>query len=188
MGANFKFVNAGYPIHAAVEAAMSLVDKHKIAVNAIASVHVGMPANAMRVVDNRQMHNICMQDMVCSALLRSGLRLPESPFPEILDDPAFARMRARITLGVDPGLERDQPDGRGSNVTINTADGSTFSERVDHPRGHSMRGGVTWSDLSEKWHAGLPNYDVDGILIMARRLDELDEVKDLSDLLAAPVS
>jgi 2-methylcitrate dehydratase PrpD len=187
MGANFKFVNAGYPIHAAIEAAMSLAAEHKIDVGGLASVHVGMPANAMRVVDNRQMHNICMQDMVCAALLRGGLRLRESPFPAILDDPAFARMRARITLGVDPGLERDQPNGRGANVTIITADGSTFAQRVDHPRGHSLRGGVTWSDLSEKWHAALPNYEVGWMLILAQRLDELDDVRELSDVLAAPV-
>jgi 2-methylcitrate dehydratase PrpD len=188
MGANFKFVNAGYPIHAALEATMSLVAEHNIDVDAIASVHIGMPANAMRVVDNRQMHNICMQDMVCAALLRGGPQLRESPFPAILDDPAFARMRARITLGVDPGLERDQPNGRGSNVTIVTADGATLSQRVDHPRGHSLRGGVTWSDLSEKWHAALPNYDVDRMLTLAQQLDELDDIKELSNVLAAPVS
>ena len=58
IGDNIEFVNAGYPIHAAVEAAMTLVAKHKIATDAIASVHVGMPENAMRVVDNRDMHNI----------------------------------------------------------------------------------------------------------------------------------
>ncbi len=37
---------------------------HRIEVDAIAAVHVGMPANAMRVVDNRDMHNICVQDML----------------------------------------------------------------------------------------------------------------------------
>jgi 2-methylcitrate dehydratase PrpD len=181
MGANFKFVNAGYPIHAAVEAAMTLMAEHKIDVEAITSVHVGMPANAMRVVDNRHMHSICMQDMISAALLRGGLRLQESPFPVILDDPAFAQIRSRVTLGVDPGLESDQPDGRGSNVAITTAGGSTFSQRVDHPRGHSLRGGVTWSDLSEKWHNALGECDVDRILALAQRLEDLEDVNDLSE-------
>jgi 2-methylcitrate dehydratase PrpD len=181
MGANFKFLNAGYPIHAAVEAAMMLVADHHIDVDAIASVHVGMPANAMRVVDNRQMHNICLQDMLSAALLRAGLSLNESPFPGILGDPAFARMRARIALGIDPKLEHDQPDGRGANVAITTVGGLTVSRRVDHPRGHSLRGAVTWSDLSEKWHDALRECEVDRMLAVAQGLDDLDDVKDLSD-------
>jgi 2-methylcitrate dehydratase PrpD len=185
MGANFKFVNAGYPIHSAVEAAMTLVAEHELDVDAIASVHVGMPANAMRVVDNRQMHNICTQDMVSATLVSGGLSLRDSPFPAILEDPAFTRMRARITVGVDPGLERDLPDGRGSNVTITTARGSTFSRRVDWPRGHSRRGGVTWPELSEKWRDGLPGYDVDGMLVLGRSLDDLDDVRVLADAFGA---
>ena len=185
MGANFKFQRAGYPIHAVIEAAMALVAEHKIDVNAITSVHVGMPGNAMRVVDNRDMHNICVQDMLSVALLRGGLRLSESYFPAILGDPAFAPMRARISVGVDPGLERDHPNGRGANVSITTVRGSTVSCRVDWPRGHSQRGGVTWSDLSEKWHDGLPECDVDRMLTLAQRLEDLEDVNDLSDAFRA---
>jgi len=180
MGANFKFINAGYPIHAPVEAAMSLVADHNITVEEIESVHVGMPANALRVVDNRQMHNICVQDMVSAALVRGGLSVSDSPFPAILDDPAFARIRARITVGVDAGLEHDQPNGRGANVTISTSDGSAVSRRIDHPRGHSLRGPVMWSDLSQKWHDALPGADVDRMLLLAHRLDDLEDVNELS--------
>jgi 2-methylcitrate dehydratase PrpD len=184
MGANFKFLNAGYPIHAAVEAAMTLVADHGIGVDAIASVEVGMPANAMRVVDERQMHNICLQDMLSAALLRGGLRLDESPFPAILGDPAFAAMRARITLGVDPALEHDQPDGRGAVVAITTVGGKRVSQRVDHPRGHSRRGGATWADLSDKWHDALRECEVDRMLAVAQGLDDLDDVKHLSEAFA----
>ena len=84
MGANFKFINAGYPIHAAVEAAMGLVTDHSIEAAEIDSVEVGMPTNAMRVVDNRKMHNICLQDMLSAALVQRGLSLRHSPFPAIL--------------------------------------------------------------------------------------------------------
>jgi 2-methylcitrate dehydratase PrpD len=180
MGANFKFLNAGYPIHAAVEAAMTLVTDHDIRVDMIESVHVGMPANAMRIVDNRHMHNICVQDMVSASLVRGGLSLRESPFPAILGDPAFTRVRARITVGVDPDVDRDQPNGRGANVTITRMDGSTVSRRVDHPRGHSLRGAVTWDELSKKWHEALPECDIHKILSLAQRLEELEDVNELS--------
>ena len=175
MGANFKFMNAGYPIHAAVEAAGELMRAHRIDAAAIASVHVGMPANPLRVVDNRHMHNICVQDMVSAALVRGRLSVRDSPFPDILGDPAFHAMRACITVGIDPDLERDQPDGRGATVEITLASGVRFAHRVDWPRGHSRRGAVTWEDLSAKWHDALPGYDIDGALQLARRLDDLDE-------------
>ena len=116
-----------------------------------------------------------------AALVQGGLSLRESPFPAILSDPQYLRLRSGITLGVDPGLQQDQPDGRGAKVTITTRTGSTVSQRVDWPRGHSRRGGVNWADLSEKWHDGLPQYDVDKILALAQGLDELGDVNELAE-------
>jgi 2-methylcitrate dehydratase PrpD len=186
MGANFKFVNAGYPIHAAVEAAGEVMGTHRIDCATIAAVHVGMPANALRVVDNRAMHNICLQDMLAAALVGGGLSLSESPFPAILDHPDFQAMRGRITVGIDPDLQRDQPDGRGANVAITTTTGVVRAHRVDWPRGHSRRGGITWEDLSAKWQGALPGHDIDRALQLARRLDELDDASALADTYALP--
>jgi 2-methylcitrate dehydratase PrpD len=162
---------------------MTLVADHHIDAASIDSIRIGMPENAMRVVDNREMHNICVQDMVCATGARGGLGLREQPFPAILSDPTFVRLRARVTVGVDPDLNRGQPNGRGAQVTITTADGSTVSRRIDHPRGHSRRGGVTWSDLSAKWHEGLPECDIERVVALAQRLDELDDVNVLADAL-----
>jgi 2-methylcitrate dehydratase PrpD len=184
--ANFKFINAGYPIHAAVESAMTVVANHGIAPAAIDAIHIGMPEKAMRVVDNREMHNICVQDMVCASLARGGLSLRELPFPGILSDPDFTRLRARAVVGVDAGLDRDNPEGRGANVTITTTSGARFSHRVDAPRGHSSRGGVTWDELRDKWRDGLPDCNVERMLSLAQRLEHLDDVKELADAFMAP--
>jgi 2-methylcitrate dehydratase PrpD len=184
MGANFKFLNAGYPIHAPVEAALTLVSEHGINVDAIESVYVGVPTASMRVVDSRAMHNICLQDMLSAALVHGGLKLRESPFPDILGDPAFVRLRPRVTLHGDPDLDRDQPNGRGAIVGITTA-GGTVKKRVEHPKGHSRRGGATWQDLATKWHEGLPECDVDHMIALAQRLDDIDDVTELLDLFQA---
>jgi len=185
MGANFKLLNAGYPIHAPVEAALSLVAQHGIRVDAIESVYVGMPSKTMKIVDNRDMHNICLQDMLSAALVRGGLKLRESPFPEVLGDPAFARLRPRVSLRGDADLDRDQPEGRGAIVAITTEGGSTVSMRVDHPKGHSLRGGLTWAELSGKWHEGLPDCDVDRMLALAQRLEDVEDVTELLDAFRA---
>lgn len=185
MGANFKFFNAGYPIHAPVEAALTLVAEHGIEVEAIDSVHVGLPTASMKVVDSRAMHNICLQDMLSAALVRNGLKLRESPFPEILDDPAYIRLRSRVMLRGDPDLDRDQPNGRGAIVTIITNKGASVTMRVDHPRGHSQRGGATWQELAAKWHEGLPECDVDRLIELADGLENLDDIAVLLDAFRA---
>lgn len=182
MGANFKFLNAGFPIHTPVEAAMTLVRENGIAPDAIDTIHIGMPSNTMRVVDNRAMHNICVQDMLVASLVRGGLKLAELPFPAILDDPAFSRLRSRTKVAVDPDIEREAPNGRGARVTIATLDGRRHSLRVDLPRGHSRRGGVAWSDLAEKWRGTLTDCDVDRALDLARNLEELKDVNELTDI------
>lgn len=180
MGANFKFINAGYPIHSAVEAAMDAFTRSGAAVENIDSVTVGMPTKARRVVDSRTMHNICMQDMMAAALIGGGLSIRSSPFPAVLEDPRFAKLRGSIEVVSSEDLDRDQPNGRGSIVTI-TAGGQSFSSRVDAPRGHATRGGVTWPDLREKWAAGLPDADIGRMFDIAENLEDLEDVSTLID-------
>jgi 2-methylcitrate dehydratase PrpD len=139
-----------------------------------------MPENAMRVVDNRHMHNICVQDVVSAAVARGGIKLTDLPFPAVLSDPTFQRIRALISVEPDPDLQRDQPNGRGAKVTIGVRRGQTYSMRVDHPRGHSQRGDVSWDELSEKWRGALPGCDVDAAMDLAQNLDELEDVTLLS--------
>lgn len=183
MQSNFKFVRAGYPIHAAVEAGLALLQDERLAAESIDAVEVGMPEHALRVVDNRKMHNICLQDMLAVALIHGGLDLGTSYFPDALADERFTRLRSRVTLRVDPGLQAEQPNGRGARVSVTTVDGRTFSRRVDHPHGHSARGGITWADLVHKWRQALPAYDIDAIEASMRQLEDTDDLRTLTKLL-----
>ncbi|MYW96202.1 MmgE/PrpD family protein [Amycolatopsis rubida] len=184
-GGNFKFLRAGYPIHAATEAALAIMHEHDRDHEAVRSVLVGMPANARRVVDGRAMHNICLQDMLAVALLHDGIRLSESYFPGVESDPAFARIRERITLRTDPDLQREQPNGRGAVVTIAFADGTTATRRVDHPRGHSLRGEPTWADLAGKWRDALPGTGTDAWVSSAASLEAAGDVAPFLELFGA---
>jgi len=184
MGGNFKFLNAGYPIHTAVEAARRLVTEHRLEIDAIESIVIGMPTNTMRVVDNREMHNICAQDMVTAALVGGGISLRVSPFPAILANPSYTRLRSHVVLRADADLDRDQPEGRGAVVTITDSGGANFSLRVDHPQGHSLRGPVTWSELAGKWHEVLPQCNVSRMVEVAKELDHVADVNELTALFA----
>ena len=44
------------------------------------------------------------------------------------------------------------------------------------PRGHSLRGGVSWSDLAGKWRDGLPDCDVGKMISLAQRLEDLEDI------------
>ena len=184
MHANFKFMRAGYPIHAAVEAGLDLLRTNGIRWEDLTSIHVGMPENALQVVDNRQMHNICIQDMLSVALLHGQLDLNRSYFPEALDDQRFWQLRKIVTVSVDVDLQNDEPNGRGARVTLMTHSGRPVSRRVDAPRGHSSRGAVSWTDLSDKWRAAMPNVDVDTLITLARHLEDLDDLRTITSLLA----
>ncbi len=184
LGGNFKFFNAGYPIHTPVEAANLLVRNHAIRPESIQAVLVGMPENAMRVVDNREMHNICVQDMLAAALSTGGLKLRDQPFPAILTDASYRRIRALIEVRVDPELQRQDPNGRGARVAITTNDGKQYTQRVDYPRGHSKRGEVTWEDLAEKWTGSLVDCDVGRAIGLARRLEDLEDIREFAAVFA----
>ena len=93
---------------------------------------------------------------------------------------------AHVIVHVDADLDRDNPQGRGANVTIRTTSGSSFSHRVDAPRGHSSRGGVTRDELRDKWRDGLPDCDVERMLSLAQRLEHLEDVKELADAFVSP--
>jgi len=181
MGANFKYVRAGYPIHSAVEAALEVVALHDLKLEQIETVTVGMPEHPLRVVDNRTMHNICLQDMLTVSLIEGGLDLGKTHFPDILAEPTFTSLRSRVSLVIDEELNRREPNGRGSRVTILTTGGESHSSLVEAPRGHATRGGATWPELSVKWHQALPGVDVSRMLAITERLDELDDVCELTE-------
>jgi len=186
MEANFKFINAGYPIHTATEAAMRLVTEHGIEPATITTITVGMPSRAMRVVNNREMHNICVQDMVAASLALGHLRIDAQPFPAVLDDPLFRQLRGRIAVAVDAEIERQNPNGRGAHVTIERAGQTPVSLRIDHPRGHCQRGGVTWDDLAGKWRGVLQGCDVAAAQNVAERMEDIDDIRELTRHFVGP--
>lgn len=183
-GANFKFFNAGYPIHTPVEATMTLLREHRLTPQSIARIEIGMPENAMRVVDNRAMHNICVQDMVAASVASGGLTLLDQPFPSMLTNADFQALRARIAVRVDPEIQRENPNGRGARVTITTVSGGAVTLRIDNPRGHSRRSEPSWADLGDKWRDSLPGCDVGKAMALAQGLDDLEDVALLTESFA----
>ena len=78
---------------------MTLVRKNAIKPDDITSVLIGMPENSLRVVDNREMHNISVQDMVSANLATGGLKLIDELRAEADAMTAATPDRPRWVLG-----------------------------------------------------------------------------------------
>jgi 2-methylcitrate dehydratase PrpD len=183
-GHNFKFINAGMPIHTPIEASLTLLRENSIALEAIEKIEVGMTENPLRVVDNNPMHNICVQDMLAASIVRDGLALHDMPFPTILDEPDYRKVRDRISVSVDSQIQSEMPEARAARVTITTTDGQSHTQRIDHPRGHSRRGDVSWGDLYGKWQGNLFGCDVDSAFSAVQALEKVEDVQLLSKAFA----
>lgn len=187
MGANFKFYAAGYPIHAAAEAALRLVAEHGLDAEDIEGVSVGMPRFAALTVDSRDMPTISMQAMLSVAVVAGRLGFEEAHSDALLRDSRVVRLRSLVTVEVDSELERVQPHGRGARVTIRTRNG-TYTSLVEHPKGHRFRPeGVSWADLREKWEpllvSRLGASRFGALLRTCRSLDAVDDVREIAALL-----
>jgi 2-methylcitrate dehydratase PrpD len=186
MGASFKFFNAGYPIHSSLEAALSLVHDHKIDIDTIDHVTVTMNDNARRIVDNRSMHNICLQDMLAANLVRGGLKLDDEPFPGILTDSSYQDLRQRISVESDPAFVDSDVSRLGAKVTIVTRDGNKLSASVRHPRGYDSQGRIGWNDLEEKWAGNVKGCDLQSAITLAKNLEDVEDVTLLARMFGAP--
>lgn len=187
LGANFKFYAAGYPIHSAVEAAVGLLADNDLDADQVESATVGMPAFAASVVDSRNMPTICMQDMLSVAMVAGGLGFEEAHSAALLEHPQVSRLRKAVTVYVDAELERNQPHGRGSRVTLRTKSGQV-SRLIEHPRGHRFReNNVTWDLLQDKWQPVLePRIGArrfSELLASSSELEGIDDVRSVTSLM-----
>ncbi|MEZ5649952.1 MAG: MmgE/PrpD family protein [Burkholderiaceae bacterium] len=186
MNACFKFFNAGFPIQAALEAALALVRDHAIDAADIGSVTVAMNPSARRIVDSRAMNNICLQDMLAAVLLGRGASLGDDPFPAMLSDPRFRRLRDVITIVDDARFRDDAVNRLGAELTISRGRAGRVSRVVDHSRGYDAQGRIDWQDLEQKWRENLGGCDVSRAIAIARDLEYVEDVSLLAGCFGGP--
>jgi len=107
--------------------------------------------------------------------------------PEKIASPAMVRLIGRV--GPDPSPPAvDYQWSWGGTVTLVTDSGERYTSTVDAPRGSGPRG-IEWQDVDAKYRAlmpdsGLPASRIGQILETIHALDELDDVGELTALLA----
>lgn len=96
----------------------------------------------------------------------------------------------RIEAQVDPEIEKLGPQYRHmSRVSVETTDGRQFEHEERHRRG-SPENPVSRDDLLEKFRAlaacALPKEKSERVIDLVDRLDELEDVRPIAELIAAP--
>ncbi|MDQ1545906.1 MAG: hypothetical protein QOH69_810 [Actinomycetota bacterium] len=182
----FKVFSAGYPIHAPLAGALSLLESNTVDLSAIDRVLVGMSTRNAAIVDERDMPSITLQDMMSVGMVFGRLGFGEAHDPASLDAPGVKELRRKIKIVRDPALDRDTDRRDVAWVEIDI-DGTTLRSPTELPPGHWERGGLPWADVETKFTSlcepRLGGHAASGIISIVRDLDRIDSLDSLATLL-----
>jgi len=131
---NIKKWTVGSPIQAPLDALEILLKRHKFQPDQVRQIVVRAATNEAKIVDNREIPDICLQHMIAVMLIDKTASFKSAHDTARMKDPEILRQRAKVQLVGDAELEKLMPQRAGIvEVTLN--DGMRFSERVDKVRG-----------------------------------------------------
>ncbi|MGU3388279.1 MmgE/PrpD family protein [Methylobacterium sp. D53M] len=131
---NIKKWTVGSPIQAPLDALSNILRRRSIDPGTIQSVIVRVAHTEARVVDNRDMPDICLQHMVAIMLLDGSASFQAAHDKDRMADPMVLRLRAKVQLIPSDELERLEP-ARAAIVEIALNDGTVLSDKVLAVRG-----------------------------------------------------
>jgi len=131
---NIKKWTVGSPIQAPLDALEILIKKHNLDPENVRRIVVRVATNEAKIVDNREIPDICLQHMMAVMLLDRTATFKSAHDKARMNDATILKHRAKVQLVGDEALEKFMPRRAGIvEVTLN--DGRTITERVDDVRG-----------------------------------------------------
>jgi 2-methylcitrate dehydratase PrpD len=131
---DIKKWTVGSPIQAPLDAIEAIRGKHPFEADQVRRVTVRLAPSVAEVVDNRDIPDICLQQMVAVMLLDKTVSFHAAHDKPRMKDPAVLAQRAKVDLVHDEELAKLLPV-RVTTVEIELADGARLSERVEAVRG-----------------------------------------------------
>ena len=141
--------------HPAIEAAIILRERHRLAAGDVERIEVRTYRWAVGGHDHVEIGSVPSGKMsvpfsVAVAIARGAASLREFSDAAI-EDPALLDLTRRVTVIADPELTARVPQERPAIVEIRCRDGRRFSEQVDLPKGEPERA-LTTAELRSKFH------------------------------------
>ncbi len=131
---NIKKWTVGSPIQAPLDAIYNILKKRPLDPDEVKTIVVRLAHTEARVVDNREMPDICLQHMVSVMLMDKTASFHAAHDKPRMKDPAVLRIRAKVQLVPSDELERLEP-ARQAIVEITLNDGTVLSDHVTDVRG-----------------------------------------------------
>jgi 2-methylcitrate dehydratase PrpD len=145
---NIKKWTVGSPIQAPLDAMYIILKKRPVNPDDVKSIVVRLANTEARVVDNREMPDICLQHMVAVMLLDKTASFHAAHDKPRMKDPAVLAVRAKVQLTPSEELEKMEP-ARQAIVEITLKDGTVLSERVNDVRG-TVDNPMTREEVAQK--------------------------------------
>jgi len=131
---NIKKWTVGSPIQAPLDALEILLKRYKFQPDQVKQLVVRDATNEAKIVDNREIPDICLQHMMAVMLIDKTASFKSAHDVARMKDPEILKQRAKVQLVGDETLEKLMPRRVGIvEVTLN--DGMKYTERVDNVRG-----------------------------------------------------
>jgi 2-methylcitrate dehydratase PrpD len=178
---NVKKWTVGSPIQAPLDAIERLRLEHPFTADQVQRVVVRTATSEAKLVDNRDMPDICMQHMVAVMLLDKTASFASAHDKPRMQDPAVLKQRAKVTLIQDEELEKLLPK-RVAIVDVTLTDGTKLTQRVDAVRG-TVQNPMTRAEIVAKARDLMA--PVLGAASTSRLIDKvlaLDTVRDIREL------
>jgi len=147
MHSNIKKWSVGSPVQAPLDAIVAFLESGGDR-DQIAAIDVRVGTREAKVVDNRQMPEVCLQHLLAVLLVRRQLTFDMCHNVALMNDPMVLQERSKINLIYDDDLERDLPKRR-TIVTFKFKSGESREIRIDAVRGTSDNP-MTKQEVSDK--------------------------------------
>jgi 2-methylcitrate dehydratase PrpD len=178
---NIKKWTVGSPIQAPLDCLYNIMKKRPVNVSDIKTVVVREAGTEARVVDNREMPDICLQHMVAVMLLDKTASFKAAHDKARMMDPAVLAVRAKVQLVPNEELEKMEP-ARQAIVEITLNDGTVLSERVNDVRG-TVDNPMTREEVTQKARDLVePVLGKASCTTLIDKIFALESVKDIREL------
>ena len=175
---DIKKWTVGSPIQGPLDALEAIRGKQPFAADEVQSVLVRLAPSVGKVVDNREMPDICLQHMIAVMLNDKTVSFHAAHDKPRMQDAAVLRQRAKVKLLPDEELAKLLPV-RVTVVEVELKDGRRLSERVAAVRG-TPRNPMTRAEVIDKTRDLIA--PVLGGETSERLIETIFSIEDISDI------
>jgi len=178
---NIKKWTVGSPIQAPLDCMYNILKKRPVNPSDVKSIVVRLAGTEARVVDNREMPDICLQHMVAVMLIDKTASFKAAHDKARMKDPAVLAVRAKVQLVPSEELEKMEP-ARQAIVEITLNDGAVLTERVNDVRG-TVDNPMTREEVAQKARDLIePVLGKASSTTLIDKIFALENVKDIREL------